>query len=514
MKTFFEWFEDQCFKPDTPWLIFGKGPSFAKRTSYDLSSFQTISLNHAVREQSVTLAHMIDLDVVDGCADVLEANAQFVVMPWIPHVKNKPTSLTLLQCVASKPVLQRLDQQGRLLWYNLSTAGEARPGCPVVHTRFFSAEAAINLLAMAGVKQIRSLGIDGGATYSKEFSDLTEKTLLANGRSSFNRQFEEIAKTIMKTNVDYAPLDVESPIRVYVATTEVQMLAVKVLEFSIRKHASVAVEVVPLHEAGVEIPMPKDAKNYPRTPFSFQRFVIPAVRGYKGRAIYLDSDMQVFTDIRQLWTLPFRGADVLAAREPGDTGRKPQFSVMLIDCERLQWDIREIVEALDSGNLSYEDLMYRMTVASNVQADIDPSWNSLERYSEGETALLHYTDMNTQPWVSRENPLGYLWFRDLFEAIDTGFISIEYVRDHVLKGYIRPSVMYQIENRIEDSFLLPKKARALDAKFAAPYQGIHRHGSSPWSNHIGRLRALARLIYQQTPLFRVQRRLREYWLDK
>jgi hypothetical protein len=29
--------------------------------------------------------------------------------------------------------------------------------------------------------------------------------------------------------------------------------------------------------------------------------------------------MQVFKDIRSLWTAPFDGADLLAASEPGDT---------------------------------------------------------------------------------------------------------------------------------------------------------------------------------------------------
>src|SRR5207249_1624073 len=145
---------------------------------------------------------------------------------------------------------------------------------------------------------------------------------LANSRSSFNRQFEEIARIIMTTSVDYAPLDVESPVRIYVAATDAQMLAVKVLEFSIKKHASVSVEVTPLHTTGLAIPVPKDARNLPRTPFSFQRFLIPALKGYRGRAIYLDSDMQVFRDIRELWTLPFDGADLLTVREPEQSGRR------------------------------------------------------------------------------------------------------------------------------------------------------------------------------------------------
>ena len=241
----------------------------------------------------------------------------------------------------------------------------------MVKVRYFSADAALNLLATAGAKTVRSLGVDGGQTYSQDFNDLKDKTLLANGRSTFNKQFEAIAAIISGTGVDFAPLDMEAPVRVYVATTEAQMLAVKVLEYSIRKHASLTVEVFPMHLSGVEIPLPKDQRNQPRTPFSFQRLIIPEIAGFRGRAIYLDSDMQVFQDIRELWTMPFNGADLLAAREPDASGRKPQFSVMLLDCERLRWDIREIVARLDSGALTYEKLMYEMAEAGGVASHID-----------------------------------------------------------------------------------------------------------------------------------------------
>lgn len=273
-----------------------------------------------------------------------------------------------------------------------------------------------------------------------------------------------------------AEVGVESPIRVYVGSEEAQELGVKVLEYSIRRRASMDVEVFPLHHARMEFPMPKDARNRPRTPFSFQRFNIPALKGYRGRAIYLDSDMQVFQDIKALWTLPFDGADLLAARERGGTGRKPQFSVMLLNCEELRWDITEIVARLDRGELTYETLMYEMAVARKVSAAISPDWNSLERYVEGETALLHYTDMPTQPWVSRDNPLGHLWVRDLIAATEAGFITRQYVEEQVHWGFVRPSLTYQLDHRTEDAQRLPREVQALDDNFVAPYQKMRGQG--------------------------------------
>jgi hypothetical protein len=509
MKPFVDWYRAREFGDDRPWLIFGKGPSFASRTTIDPGDFYTLALNHAVREQPVIVAHMIDLDVLDQCDAVLEANAEVVVLPWVPHVRNRAGPENLGQLVLRHQLLRRLDAQDRLLWYNLATSPEHRDGSPVVDVRFFSAEAALRLLALAGARRIRSLGIDGGASYSTEFADLTQTTLLANSRSTFDRQFEEIARIIMTTGVDYAPLDVESPIRVFVAATEAQMLAVKVLEFSIKKHASMNVEVSSLHLTGIDIPTPRYATNLPRTPFSFQRFLIPAAKGYSGRAIYLDSDMQVFKDIRDLWTRPFNGSDVLTAHEPAESGRHPQFSVMLLDCEALRWNIDDIVAGLDARKFTYEQLMQEMCVAKRVGTTIDPEWNSLEHYSAGKTALLHYTDMPTQPWVFSAHPLGYLWVRDLLEAVDTGFLSIDYVRDHVERGFVRPSLLYQLEHRLEDGLLLPKTARALDDGFIGPYHSLPSARRTPLRRAAAWLRAAARQIYKRTPLVALEQKLRE-----
>jgi hypothetical protein len=268
-----------------------------------------------------------------------------------------------------------------------------------------------------------------------------------------------------------------SPIRVYVGSQDAQMLAVRVLEFSIRAHTSEDVVVFPLHQAKVDFPMPRDARNRPRTPFSFQRFYIPALQDHRGRAIYLDSDMQVFRDIKEVWTLPFDGADLLAAREPGESTRRPQFSVMLLNCDELKWNLADIVAALDRGELSYETLMYDMAVARSVRAAIDPSWNSLERYVPGETGLLHYTDMPTQPWVSLDNPNGAVWVRDLIAAVDAGFISRSYVEEHVRLGFVRPSLLYQLDHRVDRADRLPEDARALDAQFVPPYKQMDSGGT-------------------------------------
>jgi hypothetical protein len=511
LKSFFDWYRERI-SSEKPWLVLGKGPSYQKITDHDLTGFYLVSLNHVVEKVRVTAAHVIDLDVVLACQESIDRNAEVLVMPWVPHVDNKPGTQNLSDLIGSNSFFAHMSEQGRLLYYHHLPKRKFGDD-PLVEVAYFSSEAAIDLLAKAGVKSIKTLGIDGGNSYSDSFSHLSDTTLLSNGRKSFNKQFSQLAKTIMKTGVELAPLDIDSPIRIYVATTEAQMLAVKVLEYSIKKHASMSVEVFPLHLSNIEIPKPREQHNWPRTPFSFQRLLIPEIAGYEGKAIYLDSDMQVFKDIKDLWTLPFNGGKVLAVQKQKATGRRPQFSVMVLDCGHLDWDIKEIVKQLDSGELTYESLMYELSIASPIKADIDSVWNSLERFEHGETALLHYTDMSTQPWVSTKNPHGYLWFRDLFEAIDEGFISLAYVKDHIEKGFVRPSLLFQIEHKIDDAFLLPKSARKLDINFNAAYTAIHSHGGKPWVTFAGYLKAIVRKMILVSGLTTLSRRIKAH-LDR
>jgi hypothetical protein len=423
-----------------PWLILGKGPSYERVTDVRLDDFYTCSLNHVVRQHPVDLAHIIDIDVVEACKDVLEQNARALVLPFFPHVNHDPTRKGIEDFVAEMPVLQAMSRQGRLFWYNLSSARRRASDSPVIVARFFSAEAAVNILAACGARVIRSLGVDGGSSYAPSYKDLEGVTLLANKHPSFDRQFEGIARTIRTTGIFYAPLHKEAPIRIFVGSDRSQMLATWVLEYSIRRHASMSVEVVSMCD--VAVPMPRDPANRPRTGFSFARFLIPSLCQFRGRAIYLDADMLLFDDIVKVWEYPMDGADVLCAEQATGTGRVRQYSVLLLNCANLPWRVEEIVRGLDEGRYDYHGLMYDFCIvpAGRIAASLPPDWNSLESYEPGKTRLLHYTDMPIQPWVSRKNRNGTLWYRALRQALRDGFLSPEEVYQEVRSGHVSPDL--------------------------------------------------------------------------
>lgn len=423
-----------------PFLILGKGPSLDSISSHDTSAYNTIGLNHVCRDIPVQIAHVIDLDVVDQLGEKLLTNAEILLMPYYPHLGWRPnSSITLDDISRRNPYLKKLREEGRLYGYNLSTASQMLNlrwnDSPIVWASFFSAEAVVNLLAKLGVKTIRTLGVDGGKGQSGKFSDLQNINT-----GGYDAEWKGIRKSIQKFSLDYAPLGLESPIRIFVGAGDQQMVPALVLKHSILKHATMSVDVTIMNEWKHQ--MPVDPRNRPRTPFSFQRFMIPEKCGYKGHAIYMDSDMLVFGDVKEIWQA--EGLWLITARNADIDKHKAQFSVFKVDCEKAKehWDINDIVESIDKGLMTYEDVVFSANHGELYTYGWNPDWNSLEEYTEGKTKLLHYTEMYNQPWLVNPNhPLGHLWFAELKEAVADGSIDKSLVEDHVKRRWILPKCL-------------------------------------------------------------------------
>jgi hypothetical protein len=468
-----------------PWLVLGKGPTFARRTDFDLTRFNLLALNDVIREVKVDVAHAIDVDVAARCEDHLRTNCRWLIMPRYPHVDFDPTSRRLEDFFDEYPVLREFDEQGRLVWYNLSSSRPVR-GAPLITARFFSAEAALDLLGTVGVKHVRSLGIDGGRSYSEEFRDLTTITMLSNTRSSFDEQFEEIDRIVKRHSMEYAPLverRSQEKLRIFVGADESQLVPAAILEYSIRKHSSQPVEFTTMID--LPVPQPKDPANRPRTGFSFYRFLIPALCGYEGTALYLDCDMQVFADIAELWKIPFDGSTVLCTYQPdppaqwrGDANFKPgrHLAVMMLDCARLRWDIDEIVNGLDEGHYDYKELMSDLCIVPEEEIDerIPVEWNSLERYEPGRTKLLHYTVVPTQPWKNDDNPLSEIWMDIYRDAVATKFVDQKLVEDSIAGGHTKVSLLEPFGNSAVGAAPRRKKRVSLRATLGRARRGVRR----------------------------------------
>jgi hypothetical protein len=472
------WIQSTQFDPK-PWLLLGKGPSFSRRGEFDLDGFNLLGLNDVVEEQRVHVAHVIDLDVVQRAGGHLLDNCDFLVMARRPHVGFKPGPRRLEDYFDEVPVLRELDGRGRLVWYNAATSPPIGDS-PVIGIRYFSSEAALNILGEMGVTKVRSLGIDGGQVYGREFADLPE---LHNGLPSFDAQFREMEDIIGSRGMDYDPLI--EPMRVFVGLDESQIVAARVLEHSIRKHATRPVRFHPM--LNLPTPLPKDPRNRGRTGFSFSRFHIPKLASYRGRALYLDADMQVFGDLAELWEIPFDGATVMCTRqdEPppqwrGSSWFKPgrQMSVMMLDCSRLDWDVERIIAGLDEGEYTYEELMFALCIVppDQISDALPPQWNHLEHYEPGSTKLVHYTVVPTQPWKNNENPLRELWEPEFEEARTAQIVRNDEVRRLLWAGHVKRSLAQRAPGAWAGAAVgaASRRARAAFAR-AEPRFALLRH---------------------------------------
>ncbi|QDT66739.1 glycosyltransferase [Calycomorphotria hydatis] len=443
------WPEQTSFKKD--WLVLGKGPTLANFDSSQ-TQFHTLGLNHVVQQFKVDVAHAIDIEVIGDCESFLVQNCRFLLMPFIPNVRCANGRIPLYKYFDLLPVLRHLSNEGRLIWYNFHDGEVERShpeiASPSISARNFSVEAALDLLGHLGVKKVYSYGIDGGANYAPQFRSLNSTSLLANGQKSFDSQFAEMDKIIHKHKMEYRPLS--EPMRVFVGTDDSQMVAAKVLEYSIKKHSSKPVKVT--HMLNLAYPPITNPNIKPGTGFSFARFKIPELTNFHGRAMYCDADMQVFSDLSELWAAPFGDHTVLCTRQdyvPDVWKDNPAFapgrqmSVMLLDCSRLNWDIYDIIEGLNNGDYTYKELMTELCITdpTEIRDDISPAWNSLEHYKPDTTRLLHYTNVPTQPWKYPQHPYHDVWIADFEEAILDGTLSIELVSDSVVKGYIYPELL-------------------------------------------------------------------------
>jgi len=213
-----------------------------------------------------------------------------------------------------------------------------------------------------------------------------------------------------------------------------------VLERTILKHAKGPVRIV--HTWDKSFPEPKKPENRSRTGFSFVRFAVPSLVGYVGVAAYLESDQIVFRDVAELFAIPRNGATILRP--------KNQASVLVIDCDHVRWGLDLILDGLDKGEYTYHDLLENLCVEAKfkIERSIPSAWNSLEEWDAKKTALLHYTNMVKQPWRKWGHGLGWLWIRELADAVKTGRIPVEIVREEVAAKHVVPEVLAAVEKEL------------------------------------------------------------------
>lgn len=262
-----------------------------------------------------------------------------------------------------------------------------------------------------------------------------------------------------------------NPIRVFIGTDPSQLGAAEVLRQSIFETTKRPVEVTTMEK--VSIPQPKDIRQSQRTGFSFARWAIPELCNFSGRAIYLDADMLVFTDIAELWDMPMNGAtiSIVDGRDSSYCSNKVkcnknETSVMVLDCEKVKWTLGALVEGL-GVRYQYKDMMTDLCFLeeNDISRAVPRRWNAMD-YCDSTVSLLHYTNVPTQPWVSSDNPFGYVWVNALKRMVREGKVSEAYVEEQIGKGYFRPSLLNEMrgETNADIASAYAQSLREIDRK--------------------------------------------------
>jgi hypothetical protein len=185
-------------------------------------------------------------------------------------------------------------------------------------------------------------------------------------------------------------------IRIFIGTDERSEQTDRVLEYSIREHTDAEVEVHWMRarrddgwNRGRPAPKwrPKSGGGW-GTAFSIFRFTIPERCGFEGRAIYMDSDMLVLGDVRELWELPLP--------KPWVSINERRTCVSVMDCSQLEgvFPSMEEMKQAGQGTAHYRRMLVQKGLLSPT---LPKAWNCMDDVPSG-CKLLHFTDMTTQPW--------------------------------------------------------------------------------------------------------------------
>jgi len=170
-----------------------------------------------------------------------------------------------------------------------------------------------------------------------------------------------------------------------------------VLEYTLRRHASLPVEIVWMRlSRDPASPFHGWRTEAWATPFSGLRWAVPAHCGYEGRAIYMDSDVMVLADLADLWRQRFVPGKAVMAKGGGSW----RFCVSMWDCAAAR-DLLPRLDEIKSDPKAHSALCRRFAVSLAVQA-FDGDWNCLDGAGHadleaGAVKALHYTSMPHQP---------------------------------------------------------------------------------------------------------------------
>jgi mitochondrial fission protein ELM1 len=294
------------------------------------------------------------------------------------------------------------------------------------------------------------------------------------------------------------PFSEKPPVRIFVGSETAQYRAERIFVWSIEQ----------VRDPGrvYEIFLMKELQGFDRrkwlTGFTNYRFAIPAFAGHAGRAIYNDVDQIYLADPGELFDHELNEHGFLSIAQNDS-------SVMLMDCAKMAkvWSLKDA--QIEKKNA----LLQRALNVSSLWGKLEPEWNARdEEYRAGQSKVLHYTALHTQPWhpfpdqfVYQNSPEGEIWIhleeqanragfqlfnrtrpsllfqklagQTIFDAHEpsAGFYQIQSVRDlkrsdaHIMEGSVKTTLWCHLRNMEENSHKHKERVSNEDSLAITPF---------------------------------------------
>jgi lipopolysaccharide biosynthesis glycosyltransferase len=192
-------------------------------------------------------------------------------------------------------------------------------------------------------------------------------------------------------------------IPVFIGYDAREAIAYNVLAYSIvaRSSKPVAITPVMLNQIGDVYARERDPLQ--STDFSFSRFLVPYLSGYRGFSIFMDCDMLMRDDICRLWELRDQRFTVQVVKHDHQPREETKFlgepqskyakknwsSVMLFNNERCRALTPEYVQAATGLELH----QFQWIENENLVGELPRAWNHLVDYDppSRDVSLAHFT---------------------------------------------------------------------------------------------------------------------------
>ena len=208
-------------------------------------------------------------------------------------------------------------------------------------------------------------------------------------------------------------------IKIFIGFDHKEIVAYNVLQHSINSRATLPISITPININHIKNIFTRERNNLQSTEFSFSRFLVPYLCNYEGWAIFMDCDMMVIDDIKNLWDLRDDKYAVMCVKHE----HKPKEDVKFLNQVQTQYEKKNwsSVMLLNSSkcksltpdyvnNASGLDLhRFKWLESEELIGEIPPKWNHLVDYNDNQDiskiSNLHWTEGG--PYFKNYKNCGY-----------------------------------------------------------------------------------------------------------